>query len=109
MIVENVLLGFGEIATVKTLLLMMVGVAGGLIAGAVSLRTTFLYGEKKSRFASAVTHELRTPLTTFQMYTELLADPALVEATARLLGNVGLEDLADGTYSFAVSTLYLVV
>ncbi len=35
MIIENILLGFGEIATVKTLLLMMLGVAGGLIAGAI--------------------------------------------------------------------------
>jgi putative tricarboxylic transport membrane protein len=34
-IVENVLAAFGEIATVKTLGLMLVGVAGGLIAGAI--------------------------------------------------------------------------
>ena len=35
MILENVLLAFGEIATVKTLLLMLIGVAGGLMAGAI--------------------------------------------------------------------------
>ena len=35
MILENVLLAFGEIATVKTLMLMLIGVAGGLMAGAI--------------------------------------------------------------------------
>jgi hypothetical protein len=44
-----------------------------------------------------------------RVYTDLLADPALEEKTAQLLGNVGLEDLADGLYSLAVSTLYLVL
>lgn len=35
MIVENVILAFGEVLTIKTLLLMIVGVAGGLLAGAI--------------------------------------------------------------------------
>ena len=35
MIVENILAAFAEISTIKTLLLMLVGVAGGLIAGAI--------------------------------------------------------------------------
>lgn len=35
MIIENVILAFGEILTAKTLLLMAVGVAGGLLAGAI--------------------------------------------------------------------------
>ena len=35
MIIENVILAFGEVLTVKTLILMTVGVAGGLIAGAI--------------------------------------------------------------------------
>ena len=35
MIIENVIAAFGEILTVKTLLLMLIGVAGGLIAGAI--------------------------------------------------------------------------
>ncbi|NIP48075.1 MAG: Tat pathway signal protein [Gammaproteobacteria bacterium] len=35
MIVENVLAAFSEILTIKTLALMMVGVAGGLMAGAI--------------------------------------------------------------------------
>lgn len=39
-----------------------------------SLRSSVAFGERRSRFASAVTHELRTPLTTFQLYSEMLAD-----------------------------------
>ena len=35
MIIENILLAFAEITTIKTLMLMMVGVAAGLIAGAI--------------------------------------------------------------------------
>ena len=35
MIIDNVLAAFSEILTLKTLMLMMVGVAGGLIAGAI--------------------------------------------------------------------------
>ena len=43
-------------------------------AVAVTLRSSIAFGERRSRFASAVTHELRTPLTSFRMYTEMLAD-----------------------------------
>lgn len=35
MIIDNVILAFGEILTVKTILLMLLGVSGGLIAGAI--------------------------------------------------------------------------
>lgn len=35
MILENVFLAFGEVLTIKTMILMVVGVAGGLIAGAI--------------------------------------------------------------------------
>ena len=35
MIIENVAAAFAELATLKTILLMLVGVAGGLIAGAI--------------------------------------------------------------------------
>ncbi len=35
MIIENVIAAFGELATIKTFILMMVGVAGGLVAGAI--------------------------------------------------------------------------
>jgi len=34
-IIENILAAFAEIATIKTIMLMLVGVAGGLIAGAI--------------------------------------------------------------------------
>ncbi len=35
MIIENIILAFGEVLTVKTMLLMTLGVAGGLVAGAI--------------------------------------------------------------------------
>ncbi len=46
----------------------------------VTLHASITHGEKKSRFASAVTHELRTPLTTFRMYSEMLAKDMVPEA-----------------------------
>jgi signal transduction histidine kinase len=49
-------------------------VLAALAAAAITLRASIHYGEKRSRFASAVTHELRTPLTTFRMYSEMLAE-----------------------------------
>ncbi len=45
-----------------------------VLAVGMTLRASISYGERRSRFASAVTHELRTPLTTFQMYSEMLAE-----------------------------------
>ncbi len=54
-----------------------------LVAGAVTLRATIAYGERRSRFASAVTHELRTPLTTFRMYAEMLADGLVTDPQAQ--------------------------
>ena len=56
-----------------TLLISWLAVLSGLVAVAVTLRSVVAYGDKRSRFASAVTHELRTPLTTFRMYTEMLS------------------------------------
>lgn len=44
------------------------------VAVGVTLRKSIELGERRRRFASAVTHELRTPLTTFRMYSEMLAD-----------------------------------
>ena len=35
MIIENILAAFVELGNIKTIILMMVGVAGGLIAGAI--------------------------------------------------------------------------
>jgi signal transduction histidine kinase len=56
-----------------TLVLTWAAVLAGIAAVAVTLQASIAFGQKRSRFASAVTHELRSPLTTFQMYTEMLA------------------------------------
>ncbi|MDY7109083.1 MAG: HAMP domain-containing sensor histidine kinase [Planctomycetota bacterium] len=57
-----------------TLLLTWLAMLIAALAVAVTLRASIAYGERRSRFASAVTHELRTPLTTFRMYSEMLVD-----------------------------------
>lgn len=54
-----------------------------LVACAFGLRSMLAFGERRSRFASAVTHELRTPLTTFQLYSELLADNMVQDPARR--------------------------
>ncbi|MBT8486922.1 MAG: HAMP domain-containing histidine kinase [Phycisphaerales bacterium] len=56
------------------LALAWVAVLLGLAAVAVTLRASIRFGERRARFASALTHELRTPLTTFRMYSEMLAE-----------------------------------
>lgn len=48
-----------------------------------TLRAAIGYGERRARFASAVTHELRTPLTTFRMYSEMLADGIVQDPAAQ--------------------------
>ena len=55
----------------------------GLLVLAFTLRAAIGFGERRARFASAVTHELRTPLTTFRMYSEMLADGVVTEPKAR--------------------------
>jgi signal transduction histidine kinase len=55
----------------------------GLLALGFTLRTAIGYGERRARFASAVTHELRTPLTTFRMYSEMLADGVVTDPAAQ--------------------------
>ncbi len=55
----------------------------GMTAVAATLRQSIAFGEKRSRFATAVTHELRTPLTTFRMYTEMLADGMIQDEQQR--------------------------
>lgn len=55
----------------------------GLAVLGFTLRTAIGYGERRARFASAVTHELRTPLTTFQLYSEMLADGLVTEPAAQ--------------------------
>lgn len=55
----------------------------GLCVLGFTLRAAIGYGDRRARFASAVTHELRTPLTTFRMYSEMLADGVVTEPTAQ--------------------------
>jgi signal transduction histidine kinase len=55
----------------------------GLGVLAFTLRAAIGFGERRARFASAVTHELRTPLTTFRMYSEMLADGVVTEPAAQ--------------------------
>jgi signal transduction histidine kinase len=57
-----------------TLGLAWLGVLAAIVAVGFTLRSSIDFGERRSRFASAVTHELRTPLTTFRLYSEMLAD-----------------------------------
>ncbi len=59
------------------------GVLLALLALGFTLRAALGFGERRARFASAVTHELRTPLTTFRMYSEMLADGVVSEPAAR--------------------------
>ena len=54
-----------------------------LAVAGVTLRASIAYGERRSRFASAVTHELRTPLTTFRLYAEMLADGMVTDPDRR--------------------------
>jgi len=54
-----------------------------LAVAGVTLRAAIAYGDRRSRFASAVTHELRTPLTTFRIYTEMLADGMVEDPDTR--------------------------
>ena len=55
----------------------------GLAVLGFTLRTAIGYGDRRARFASAVTHELRTPLTTFRMYSEMLAEGVVEDPDAR--------------------------
>jgi len=48
-----------------------------------TLRAAIGFGERRARFASAVTHELRTPLCTFRMYSEMLANGMVTEPAAQ--------------------------
>jgi len=64
----------GFSAARMTLALVWLAAMIAAVAVAATLRASVAYGERRSRFASAVTHELRTPLTTFRMYSEMLAE-----------------------------------
>jgi signal transduction histidine kinase len=65
------------------LVLIWLVVLAAVAAAALVLRASITYGERRSRFASAVTHELRTPLTTFRMYSEMLAEGMIRDPEAR--------------------------
>jgi len=65
------------------LALTWLAVLGAIAVAFASLRASVAFGERRSRFASAVTHELRTPLTTFQLYSEMLADGMVVDPEQR--------------------------
>lgn len=58
-----------------------------LIASALAiafvLHRAVVLSERRGAFVSAVTHELRTPLTTFRIYSEMLADDMVPDATHR--------------------------
>jgi signal transduction histidine kinase len=58
-------------------------VAAALAGGWFLTRSSVALGLRRSRFAAAVTHELRSPLTTFRMYSEMLADGMVADATTR--------------------------
>ena len=73
----------GFTATRTTLALAAGAVLAALVGGFLLLRSSLLLGERRSRFASAVTHELRTPLTTFRMYSEMLADGMVSDGEQR--------------------------
>lgn len=55
------------------LVLAWLAFAGVAVLVGFTLRAALAFGDRRARFASAVTHELRTPLTTFRMYSEMLA------------------------------------
>lgn len=65
------------LATTWGVTLLGLGVLGFTLSRAIG------YGERRARFASAVTHELRTPLTTFRMYSEMLADGVVRDPAAQ--------------------------
>jgi len=53
------------------------------LAIAFVLHRAVRLSERRGAFVSAVTHELRTPLTTFRLYSEMLADDMVPDATQR--------------------------
>jgi signal transduction histidine kinase len=69
------------VATILWITWGMTAVA--LLALGFMLRAAIGYGDRRARFASAVTHELRTPLTTFRMYSEMLADGMVTDPAAQ--------------------------
>ncbi|MEW6743960.1 MAG: HAMP domain-containing sensor histidine kinase [Planctomycetota bacterium] len=68
-----------------TVAIAWLAVLGATLAAGVTLRSSINFGEKRSRFASAVTHELRSPLTTFRIYSEMLAEGMVEDAPRQQL------------------------
>ncbi len=58
-------------------LLLAIAAVGTTLGAALS------FGDRRARFASAVTHELRSPLTTFRMYSEMLAEGMVTDPARR--------------------------
>ncbi len=75
--------GMNWSATHSVLTVAWLGLLVSLIAVGFTMRSTLKLGERRARFASAVTHELRTPLTTFRMYSEMLADDMVQDPAQR--------------------------
>ncbi len=75
----------GLSAAQVTMLVAWGAVIAALVGGWWLVRSSVALGERRNRFASAVTHELRTPLTTFRMYSEMLADGMVREPEQRQL------------------------
>ncbi|MDG2053448.1 MAG: HAMP domain-containing sensor histidine kinase [Phycisphaerales bacterium] len=82
---DGALITIGVSWSTTTLILVICWIAAAVafVAVGLMLRSSVLYGERRSMFASAVTHELRTPLTTFRMYSEMLADGLITEPSKR--------------------------
>ncbi len=85
LILPAVVPGSAEIISPARLALGLtwLAVLGAIAVAFASLRASIAFGERRSRFASAVTHELRTPLTTFQLYSEMLADDMVQDPAQR--------------------------
>ncbi|MSR45468.1 MAG: HAMP domain-containing histidine kinase [Planctomycetes bacterium] len=74
-------IGWSATRTALTVAWLLVGAA--VIGGYFLVGSSVALGERRSRFAAAVTHELRTPLTTFRMYSEMLADGMVADPAVR--------------------------
>lgn len=67
----------------QTLILAWVAVLLASLVGAVLLGGVVRLSQRRGAFVAAVTHELRTPLTTFRMYSEMLAQGMVRDATTQ--------------------------
>jgi signal transduction histidine kinase len=70
-------------------------VLSALGAVALVVRAALRLGERRARFAAALTHELRTPLTSFRLYAELLAKNLVRDDATRAEYHATLVDQAE--------------